>query len=455
MKRIWFLLAVLALLIFVTGCKRSVTRVQIMFPNQTEEIAIGQELRLIPAIYGGSGTLVFESDDEEIVSVLGDTITGEAEGSATITAYFKDDKTIFDTVEIIVTSLAGTSIRINANSNILINGDTIQLAALVVPSYSSQEVTWSTSNEEVATVDESGKVTGISEGSVVISATSVIDTSLVASYTIQVNNYATATNITITNTETEVYVGAPLQMTCTIEPDNASPRPIWSVGSGADSGTAAITEEGVLTGVTAGTITVVAKDPYDPTVRGTYTIIVKYHAPESMSIEAEEYVKKIGSTAKLKAKVLPTSASQMAIWSTSDESIATVSEAGLVTFVSYGDVTITAVSVDDENIKATYTIEDIPKITGITISYNIEDPYPTENGGTLQLFVTMTFAAGVDEELIDKSVTWASSNTNAATVDENGLVTRINVYFHTNIIVTSVAYPSITATFGIPPLAWD
>ena len=141
MKRNWFLLAVLGILIFVTGCKRSVTRVQIMFTNQTEEIAIGQELRLIPSIYGGSGTLVFESDDEEIVSVLEDVVTGVAEGSATVTAYFKEDKTIFDTVEIVVTPLAGTSIRINANGNVLVKDEVLELTALVVPSYSSQEVT--------------------------------------------------------------------------------------------------------------------------------------------------------------------------------------------------------------------------------------------------------------------------------------------------------------------------
>lgn len=453
MKRNWFLLAVLGILIFVTGCKRSITRVQIMFTNQTEEIAIGQELRLIPSIYGGSGTLVFESDDEEIVSVLEDVVTGVAEGSATVTAYFKEDKTIFDTVEIVVTPLAGTSIRINANGNVLVKDEVLELTALVVPSYSSQEVTWSSSNEEVATVNASGKVTGVAEGNVTISATSVADTTLVAKYNIKVNNYATATNITITNTDTEIYVGTPLQMTCSIEPDNASPTPIWSVGSGADSGTAIITEEGVLSGITAGTVTVIAKDPYDPTIRGTYNIIVKYYAPESMSIEAGEYVKKIGSTVKLKATVLPSSASQVVTWSTSDESIATVSEAGLVTLVSYGDVTITAVSVDDANIKATYTINDIPEATGMTVTFT--GNYPTENGGTLQLVATMTFAPGVDEASIDKSVTWVSSNINAATVDENGLVTRVNVYFDTIITATSVAYPSISATFRIQPLSWD
>ena len=455
MKRNWILLAVLILFVVLfTGCTQNVDRVQIMFPNQSEQIAVGQELKLIPSIYGGSGTLVFESDDEEIVTVSGDVVTGVALGSANITVYFEEDPNVSDIVEIIVADLAGTSMVINANSNVLVKNETLQLTALIIPSYASQEVTWSSSNVDVATISETGLVTGVSEGSVVMTAVSTIDTTLTASYTIQVNNYATATNITITNTETELFVGHDLQMTCTILPANASPTPIWAVGVIGDTGTATITELGVLSGLTAGTVTVLAKDPYNQTIRGTYNITVKYDDPESVAITAGTFLKKIGATVQLTAAVTPATANQNVTWTSSDTAIATVSATGLVTLVSYGDVTITATSVEDSLITATYAIEDIPEATGLTVTYT--GTYPMENGGTLQLVSTMAFAAGVETSGIDQTVTWSSSNTAAATVDPTtGLVTRVNVYFDVIITATSNAYPSITGTFRLQPLSWQ
>lgn len=54
-------------------------------------------------------------------------------------------------------------------------GKTLQLTAAVTPSNASQEVTWTSSSDSIATVDPTGKVTAVAQGNVTITATSVAD----------------------------------------------------------------------------------------------------------------------------------------------------------------------------------------------------------------------------------------------------------------------------------------
>ena len=78
-----------------------------------------------------------------------------------------------------------TSVTLDETELILINGNTVTLTATVKPDNASfPEVTWSSSNPAVAEVDQAGKVTSISEGTTVITATG--DDGISASCTIQV-----------------------------------------------------------------------------------------------------------------------------------------------------------------------------------------------------------------------------------------------------------------------------
>lgn len=67
-------------------------------------------------------------------------------------------------------------------------GQTIQLDAVPTPSYATYKLEWSSSNTDVATVDNEGKLTGVAEGTAVITVTS--DNGLSASCTVTVNTIA-------------------------------------------------------------------------------------------------------------------------------------------------------------------------------------------------------------------------------------------------------------------------
>lgn len=56
--------------------------------------------------------------------------------------------------------IAPTEVTITGNDAVVVEG-TVQLTHSVIPASSVQEVTWSSSNEAIATVDENGLVTAL------------------------------------------------------------------------------------------------------------------------------------------------------------------------------------------------------------------------------------------------------------------------------------------------------
>src|SRR5690606_32955328 len=105
-------------------------------------------------------------------------------------------------------------------------------------------------------------------------------------------------------------------------------------------------------------------------------------------------------------------------WSSSDESVATVTSAGLVRGVGAGEATITATS-EGKSGSATVTV--VPKpVASVTVA-------PAEAtltvGATQQLTATLRAADG--STLSGRTVTWSSSDEGVATVDDSGRVTAV------------------------------
>ena len=90
-----------------------------------------------------------------------------------------------------------TDLKLSAETASILKGSTVELSASVLPwTVTDRTVTWTSSDEAVATVDDNGVVTGISAGTAVITATSNLDASFSASCEVTV----TALNITINGT---------------------------------------------------------------------------------------------------------------------------------------------------------------------------------------------------------------------------------------------------------------
>ena len=109
-------------------------------------------------------------------------------------------------------------------------------------------------------------------------------------------------------------------------------------------------------------------------------------------------------------------------WSSSDQSVLTVDQNGLVTAVGPGSATITLTAVGTS---ISYTTDAITvsavEPTGIQINEgNWWTTLEVTEGGTLQLTATV-----LPENASNKTVTWSSDNPSVATVNQDGLVTGV------------------------------
>ena len=125
-------------------------------------------------------------------------------------------------------------------------------------------------------------------------------------------------------------------------------------------------------------------------------------------------------TKTLTATVLPEDADNKAVtWESSNEEVAEVNKNGRVIANGIGNCVITCRATDGSGVKAecTVTVADIQLVTGITLSQtSLSLTLPTNTSQTLTATIQPTDAT-------NKNVTWSSSNTSVATVDQTGKVT--------------------------------
>lgn len=130
------------------------------------------------------------SSSNTSVAVISSTglVTVLAAGSSTFTVTSTSDSTLTDSCSVTcaLSVISPTSISLSGSTTGVVN-NTIQLTATILPANASSSITWSSSNTSIATVSSSGLVSLVAAGSVVITATSVVDTSISGSTTITVS----------------------------------------------------------------------------------------------------------------------------------------------------------------------------------------------------------------------------------------------------------------------------
>jgi len=309
-------------------------------------------------------------------------VTGVGAGTATITATARDGSGKKATCTVRVYASHITSISLNYTKRALMKGNTTTLSVTIKPSTANKSVRWTSSDESVATVNQSGQVTGVNIGDADITVTSV-DGSMSATCAVTVYQYIES--ITLDKTSIEMFVGDdPVTLHAEVLPNEYTKPLKWVTSS---SRVAKVDSDGVVTAVSNGTATITASAQDGSGIKATCTIKVYQHV-ESVSFEEPELTMFINRTATLNVTVLPDTAKQSVIWSGSDESVATVDENGKVHSISEGVVTITATSVDGGyTAHCTVNVVPIPKPEAIDLglsvkwaSFNVGASRPEEYG---------------------------------------------------------------------------
>ena len=140
----------------------------------------------------------WKSSRTSVVSVSSSgVLTAKKAGTATITVSSAVNSNLTATLTVKVENLpAPTSLSISGASTVA-KGATIQLTATPSPARTSADVNWSTSDRKVATVNDSGVVTGVKGGRATITATSKSNRRVAATFTVAVSDPASPTRNTL------------------------------------------------------------------------------------------------------------------------------------------------------------------------------------------------------------------------------------------------------------------
>ena len=296
-------------------------------------------------------TVTWSSNNEQVATVADGTVTAVKAGTATIMVTTADgSKTAACEVTVNAPTKPVTNVTLEPTTLTLEAGSTGKLTATVEPSdATNQTVTWSSNNEQVATVAD-GTVTAVKAGTATIMVTTA-DGSKTAACEVTVNAPTKpVTNVTLEPTTLTLEAGSTGKLTATVEPSDATNQTVtWS----SNNEQVATVADGTVTAVKEGTAAITVKTA-DGNYQATCAVTVK---PQNVLVThisvtgtASLYV---GDTAKLTAKVEPTNATNPAVtWSSNNESVATVGTDGTVTAVSAGTATITVTTEDGQKTAA-------------------------------------------------------------------------------------------------------
>lgn len=235
------------------------------------DLPLGGTLKLTGAVSPANATqtLTWSSSDTAKATVDNTgLVTAVAAGRVTITAT-SVKSTVKAEVEVRVVVPQPTAVTVTGPDSVEVPGS-IQLVGTVAPDYASQGVLWSVDDTTLATISTSGELTALKEGTVVVTATAVAKTSIKGTKT-----------ITLTLPDpTEVVISGPTslaaletaQYTAVVSGQYASQVVKWSTS---DVTKATIDENtGLLTGVAAGTVKVIATSAVLDTVFAEFEITV-------------------------------------------------------------------------------------------------------------------------------------------------------------------------------------
>jgi uncharacterized protein YjdB len=362
--------------------------------------------------------ITWSSAAQSIASVdANGAVTGVAVGitsvSATVNGYS-------GSAQVIVIPPPVASITVTPSSATVIVSKTRQLAAEVKDAdgnvLTDRVVTWTSSDNGIATVDANGLVTAVSPGNVTITATCE-GISSTAAITVIVPPVA---SVVVTPDPASVIIGKTVQLIATVRDADGNVLTgrvvTWS---SADGSIAIIDANGLVTGVHAGTVTVTATSEG---ITGSAQVIVQLPPAASVVVTPNPASVMTGGTVQLIATVRDADGNVLTnravSWHSGNVVIAAVNGVGLVTGTLEGSTTVTATS---EGITGSaLVIVQPPPVDSVVVMPN---PASVTTGGTVQLTATVRDADG--NALIGRAVSWQSSNPSVATVDANGLVTGV------------------------------
>lgn len=392
--------------------KKVIEVMSIELDKKDVELVEGESKTLVATVKPDDATdktISWSSLDVAVASVDGNgKVTAIKEGNTTIVAK-TGDKQVTCAVTVSKKVIVVESVTLNKNSLSLEKGQSETLTANVNPDDATDKsVKWSSSDEQVATVNQDGKVTAIRGGAATITAMAGEK-----SASCEVIVTVSVTGVSLNQAVLNLAKGATYTLSANVTPQDATNKSVsWSSSNTAVS---TVNNEGVVTAITNGTaiITVKTADKgFTVTCNVTVSIPVT-----GVSVTPTSLSMKGGESKQLVAVVTPSNASNKEIeWRSSNASIAYVNQDGLISASNGGSATITARTKDGGYEAFCHVTVTVP-VTGVSLN---------QASLSLMQYDTWQLTATVNpSNATNKTVVWSSDNTSIATVSSDGLVTAV------------------------------
>ena len=430
----------------VTNISAPITNVSLNFSDLEIRKDSSQGLRatITPKETTDDKTLTWESSNPEVATVSSTgVVTARRPGNAIITVRTSNGLT--DTCNITVISQI-TSVHLNLTAITLDEGVSQTLRATINPSDTTDDktLTWSSSNTNVATVDQEGNVTAVKEGVATITVTTVNGRR--AECKITVNKPSEnipiesvsldKTTLTLEEQEAETLVA-------TINPSDTTDDTTLTWKS-SNPEVATVDNNGKVTAVKEGSATITVTTVNGKEATCTVTVTKKPVPIESVSLNKTTLTLEEQQAETLVATINPSNTTDdtTLTWKSSNPEVATVDQEGKVTAIKEGSATITVRTVNGKEATCTVTVTKKP--------VPIESVSLNKTTLTLEEQQAETLVATINpsDTTDDKTLTWKSNNPEVATVDQEGKVTAVKEGT-TTITVTTVNGKEATCTVTV------
>ena len=335
-------------------------------------------------------TVKWTSSNSPIIGVDGyGNVTAFKEGTTVITAK-AGGKTAACTINSEVKPVPVEVVSLDRHEISLERGQTTVLIANVSPGNATDKtVSWSSSEPDLVSVDDDGRIIAIATGEATVTARA----GAAADYcTVRVREgVVPVTAVTLDRTSVSLIKGQSDKLTANVSPSNATDAKVtWS---SADATMVSVDGEGVIMALKGGTTAIKAAAGEKSAVCVvTVTVPVR-------SVLLDRYLleMKVGDNAIISATISPSDATEKTItWSSSDPSVATVDKNGNVSALKKGKASVSAHS---GGVSASCAVE----VANIPLSIDPSSVYLTGRGGKFD--VTVTGSAGF---YVKSSPDWVS-----------------------------------------------
>ena len=360
----------------------------------------------------------WSSSDTDIVTVEGNgnlhtaTITGKKGGTAVVMVVSQDG--LYSATCTVSVREPVTGVTLNETSiTASLSQKQFQLVPTVLPAGDgvNRNVTWSSTDPSVLTVDKNGLVTYKGTG-----YASVICTTDDGGYQAFCNFYVNipVESLKLDYTDEIMSIGGQLRITAEVLPLNASQRTVsWE---SSDTSVCTVDTNGLVKATGVGFATILCKTIDGSDLTAMCKIYVKQPVT-SVVLNTKEIEVRKGTVFWLNATCLPENAdNKLCAWTTSDKDVCTVDNDGKVTAVGSGTCNIVVTNVDT-GISDYCVVTVTQPVTGITLNSDYQS-----------MWVGSKYAIIPNVQPVDadnKKVTYQSSDTSVATVDADGVVTAV------------------------------